>query len=134
MAARIAPTAEPAFDPALSPELFPAFPVADASAGEALMDVFAGEALVGVMAGEALVVFEREIAAEGNAVPRLVCAAPLVLVGVLNPATVTKFSATLPVVIPLRVPQPQNSVASLSHSNLKAEGWSGSLHECKLRS
>ena len=117
MAPRIAPTTAPAFDPALSSEdVFPAFMAVDA--GEALVDVIAGEALVDVIAGEALVVFGGEIAAEDDAVPKLVCIALVVVVRVADPATATKPSAALAVVIPPMVPQPQTTVASLLHSNL----------------
>ena len=114
MAPRVPPTTEPAFAPTLSPEdVFPAF-----CAGEALGDVIAGETLVDVIAGEALVVFGLEVAADGDAVPKLVCIAPVVVVRRADPATVTRPSAALPVVIPPKVPQPQITVASLSHSNL----------------
>ena len=126
MAPRIAPTTEPASDPGLRPE--------EVLSASMALDTFAREALVDTVAGEAPVVFGPEIAAEGDAVSRLVCIAPRVLVEVMNPATVTKSSPALAVVIPLMVPQPQNSVASLSHSNLKAKGCLGSLHDCKLRS
>ena len=81
MAPRVAPTTEPAFAPTLSPEdVFAAFMAVDTCAGEALVDVIAGEALVDVIAGEALVVFGLEIAAEDDAVPKLVCIAPVVVV------------------------------------------------------
>ena len=129
MAPKMAPTAEPAFDPVLSPEeVCTACMAVDAFAEEALVGVVGSEALVDVVpteaaveviAGETLVVFGPELAAvEGDGVPRPVCDALGVLVGVVNPATVTRNSAAVPVVIPLMVPQPQFSVASLSHSNL----------------
>lgn len=119
MAPRMAPTTEPAFDPALSPEeVFPAFMAVDTCAGEALVDVIAGEALVDVIAGEALVIFGLEVAAADDVVPKLVCIAPVLVVGVGNSATVARPSAALAVVIPPMGPQPQSTVASLLHSNL----------------
>ena len=106
----MAPTTEPAFDPALSPEeVFPAFMAVDTCAGEALVDVIAGEALV---------IFGLEVAAADDVVPKLVCIAPVLVVGVGNSATVARPSAALAVVIPPMGPQPQSTVASLLHSNL----------------
>ena len=90
----------------------------DACAGEALVDVIAGDALVDVIAGEALVVFGREIAAEDDAVLKLVCITSVVVDRVADSVKVTKPSAALAVVIPPMVPQPQTTVASLLHSNL----------------
>ena len=90
----------------------------DVIAEEALADVIAGEALVDVIAGEALVTFVLEIAAEDDAVPKLVCFTPVVVVRIADPATVTRSSAALAVVIPPMVPQPQSTEASLLHSNL----------------
>ena len=119
MAPRVAPTTEPAFDPALSPEeVYPAFMAVDACAGDALVDVIARGALVDVIAREALVVFGLEVAAEDDVVPKLVCIAPVVVVRVADPAKVTRPSAALAVVIPPMVPQPQTTLASLLHSNL----------------
>ena len=81
MAPRIAPTTEPAFDAALSPEdVLPVAMAVDTCNGEALADVTAAEALVDMVAGEALVAFGSEIAAEDDAAPELVCVAPAVLV------------------------------------------------------
>ena len=72
-----------------------------------------------VIAGEALVIFGLEVAAaEDDAVPKLVCIAPVLVVGVGNSATVARPSAALAVVIPPMGPQPQSTVASLLHSNL----------------
>lgn len=137
MAPRIAPTTEPAFDAALFPEdvvpvfvavtINPAVALSDVSAAEApvdraaegaLADVIVGEAPVDMVAGVALVAVGSEITAEDDAAPKLVSVAPVVLVPTAEPATVTRSSAALAVVIPPTVPQPQSTVAALSHSNL----------------
>ena len=129
MAPNTAPSTEPSSDAVMRPdELLLTWLAADVFAGEVPEWLATDVSAIG-----ALELLGPEIAGEGEAAAKLVCAPSAVDVAVVLRFKVIIFSSASAVNIPPDLPQPVQKVSPLLNSSFWAEGKAERLYECKLR-